>query len=125
MTAITAPRATTVQPPGIEAELARADPALGRVIAAVIARIGQQRIKPSRAPPLEALARAVIYQSVSEKAAVAIFARLKEMVGGLLAPAKILAMPQGSMMAAGISKSKADAIRNLAAWFAAMMLSRP
>jgi DNA-3-methyladenine glycosylase II len=118
MTAITAPGAT-VQPPDIETELAQADPALGRVIAAVIARIGQQRIKPSRAAPFEALARAVIYQSVSEKAAVAIFARLKETVGGPLAPAKILAMPQGSMMAVGLSKSKANAIRNLAAWFAA------
>jgi hypothetical protein len=37
---------TTVQLPDIEAELAQADPALGRVIAAVIARIGRQRIRP-------------------------------------------------------------------------------
>jgi 3-methyladenine DNA glycosylase/8-oxoguanine DNA glycosylase len=41
------------------------------------------------------------------------------MLGVLPTPAKILAMPQGSMMAAGLSRSKADAIRNLAAWFAA------
>jgi DNA-3-methyladenine glycosylase II len=118
MTAITA-RREMVQMPDIEAELGQADPALGRVIAAVIARIGRQRITPSRAAPFEALARAIVYQSVSEKAAVAIFARLKGTVGGALTPVKILAMPQGSMMAAGLSKSKADAIRNLAAWFAA------
>jgi DNA-3-methyladenine glycosylase II len=118
MTAITAGRAT-VQTPDIEAELGQADPALGRVITAVVARIGRQRITPSRAAPFEALARAVIYQSVSTSAAAAIFARLNETVGGPLTPAKILAMPQGSIMAAGLSKSKADAIRNLAAWFAA------
>jgi DNA-3-methyladenine glycosylase II len=118
MTAITSRRAT-VQPPDIEAELARADPALGRVIAAVIARIGRQRITPSRAAPFEALARAIVYQSVSGQAAAAIFARLKETVGSPLTPAKILPMPQGSMMATGLSKSKADAIGNLAAWFAA------
>jgi DNA-3-methyladenine glycosylase II len=118
MTAITARRAT-VQPPDVEAELAQADPALARVIAAVVARIGRQRITPSRAAPFEALARAIIYQSVSGPAGAEIFARLKETVGGSLTPAKILAMPQGSMMAAGLSKSKADAIRNLAAWFAA------
>jgi DNA-3-methyladenine glycosylase II len=110
---------TTVQLPDIEAELAQADPALGRVFAAVIARIGRQRIRPSRAAPFEALARAIVYQSVSGRAAAAIFIRLKETIGGPLTPVKILAMPEGSMMAAGLSGSKTDAIRNLAAWFAA------
>jgi 3-methyladenine DNA glycosylase/8-oxoguanine DNA glycosylase len=110
---------TTVQLPDIEAELAKTDPALGRVINAVIARIGRRRITSSRAPPFEALARAIVYQSVSRQAAAAIFARLKETVGDPLTPAKILAMPEGSIMAAGLSRSKADAIRNLADWFAA------
>jgi DNA-3-methyladenine glycosylase II len=72
--------------PTIESRLAKADPALGRVIAAVIARIGPQRIAPSRATPFEALVRAVVYQSVSGKAAASIFARLKETVSVPLTP---------------------------------------
>ena len=65
-------RRASVRPRGVEAELAQADPALGRVIAAVIARIGVQRIMPSRTTPFEALARAIVYQSVSGQAAAAI-----------------------------------------------------
>ena len=49
----------------IERRLSLADPALGRVIDAVIARIGPQRIAPSRAAPFEALVRAVVYQSIA------------------------------------------------------------
>ena len=62
--------------PKIESRLVLADPALGRTINAVIARLGPQRIPPSRTTPFEALARAIVYQSVSGKAAASIFARL-------------------------------------------------
>jgi 3-methyladenine DNA glycosylase/8-oxoguanine DNA glycosylase len=61
-------------PLDFEGELTKADPALGRVIAAVVGRIGQQRITPSRAAPFDALVRAIVYQSVSRKAAAVIFA---------------------------------------------------
>jgi 3-methyladenine DNA glycosylase/8-oxoguanine DNA glycosylase len=67
--------------PKIENRLALADPALGRVIDAVVARLGPQRIAPSRAAPFEALVRAVVYQNVSGKAAASIFARFKETLG--------------------------------------------
>jgi hypothetical protein len=50
--------------PDIEAELTRADPALGRVIAAVIARTGRLRITRSHAGSFVAVARAIVYQSV-------------------------------------------------------------
>src|SRR5690242_16009341 len=110
---------TTVQPPDIEAELAKTDPALGHVIAAVIARIGQQRITPSRAAPFEALVRAIVYQSVSGKAAALIFVRLKQAVAGTVSPAKILVMPEESIASVGLSKSKSRAVLNLAKWFAA------
>jgi 3-methyladenine DNA glycosylase/8-oxoguanine DNA glycosylase len=70
----------------IEARLALADPALGRVIEAVIARIGPQRIAPSRVTPFEALFRAVVYQSVSAKAAKSIFGHLKQTVMPPLSP---------------------------------------
>jgi DNA-3-methyladenine glycosylase II len=106
-------------PPDIEAELSTADPRLGRAVKAVIARIGRQRITPSRASPFEALVRAVVYQSVSGKAAAAIFSRLNETVAGAITPAGILAQPPASLMAAGLSKSKTGSIRSLAEWFAA------
>jgi 3-methyladenine DNA glycosylase/8-oxoguanine DNA glycosylase len=106
-----------VQSPNLESDLARADPALGRVMSAVVARIGRQRISCSRAPPFMALVRAIVYQSISGQAAAAIFARLKENVGGTFTPAKILAMPLKSIMAAGLSKSKTAAIWSLAQWF--------
>jgi DNA-3-methyladenine glycosylase II len=102
-----------------EEELATADPALGRVIAAVVGKIGQQRITPSRVSPFEAIVRAIVYQSVSGKAAAVIFARLKQAVGGTISPARFLGMSEISIMSAGLSKSKLHAILNLAEWFIA------
>jgi DNA-3-methyladenine glycosylase II len=102
-----------------EEELARADPALGRVIATVIAKIGRQRITPSRAAPFEALVRAIVYQSVSGKAAATIFTRLKQAAGGAVGPAKLLGMPEDSIASVGLSKSKSRAILGLAEWFVA------
>jgi DNA-3-methyladenine glycosylase II len=101
----------------IEAGLALADPALGRVIETVVARIGPQRIAPSRATPFEALIRAVVYQSVSAKTAASIFGRLKERVMDPLTPAKVAALPPQSVIEAGLSKAKARTIQNLAEWF--------
>jgi DNA-3-methyladenine glycosylase II len=105
--------------PSFEEELATADPALGRVIAAVVDKIGQQRITPSRVPPFEAIARAIVYQSVSGKASAVIFARLKQAVGGTISPAGFLAMSEVFIMSAGLSKSKSHAILKLAEWFIA------
>jgi DNA-3-methyladenine glycosylase II len=105
------------RPEDIGRRLARADPALGRVIAAVISRIGPQQIAPSRATPFEALVRAIVYQSVSGKAAASIFSRLKETISGSLTPAKIAALRPQSLARAGLSSAKANTIRALAAWF--------
>jgi DNA-3-methyladenine glycosylase II len=101
----------------IEKRLTAADPALGRIISAVIARIGPQRVAPSRTSPFEALVRAVVYQSVSGKAAAAIFARLSEVVTKPLTPSKILALRTQALTKAGLSRTKARTIRELARWF--------
>jgi DNA-3-methyladenine glycosylase II len=103
----------------IESRLALADPALGRLIDAVITRIGPQRIAPARAAPFEALVRAVVYQSVSGTAAASIYARLKEAVTAPLTPSKVLALRSQTLMKAGLSKAKAQTIRELAEWFTA------
>jgi DNA-3-methyladenine glycosylase II len=105
--------------PKIEARLASADPALGRVIDAVIARLGPQQIAPSHATPFEALTRAIVYQSVSGKAAASIFARLKQRVNGPLTSAKILALPLSALREIGLSTAKARTMSALAAWFVA------
>jgi DNA-3-methyladenine glycosylase II len=97
--------------------LISADPALGRVIAAVSARIGPQAIKPSKASPFEALVRAVVYQSVSGKSAAIIFARLKERLGGNFRPNKVARQSTSALAAASLSGSKARTVRELALWF--------
>ena len=101
----------------IENRLAATDPALGRVISAVIARIGPQRVAPSRTSPFEALVRAVVYQSVSGKAAAAIFARLSDVVTKPLTPSKILGLRTHTLTKAGLSSTKTRTIRELARWF--------
>jgi DNA-3-methyladenine glycosylase II len=101
----------------VEKRLAETDPALGRVIAAVIARIGPQRIAPSRASPFEALVRAVTYQSVSGKAAAAIFARLSKAITRPLTPSKVVAIPLRTLVKTGLSRAKAKTIGELARWF--------
>jgi len=101
----------------IESRLALADPALGRVIDAVIARIGPQRIAPSRAAPFEALVRAVVYQSIAATAAEPIHARLKQAAGAPFTPAKVLTLRAQSLAKAGLSKAKAQTVRGLAEWF--------
>ncbi|AMN40434.1 DNA-3-methyladenine glycosylase II [Rhodoplanes sp. Z2-YC6860] len=105
--------------PRIERALAKADPALGRLIKVIIERSGPRHVAPSPTPPFEALVRAVVYQSVSAKAAASIYARLKAEVGKPFSPGKIGAMSEASIAAAGLAKSKARAIANLAAWFLA------
>jgi DNA-3-methyladenine glycosylase II len=102
---------------GIERRLTLADPALGRVINAVVARIGPQRIAPSGATPFEALVRAIVYQSVSGKAAASIFARLKESLTEPLTPTKVAAQRPRSLAAAGLSGTKVRTVRGLAEWF--------
>jgi DNA-3-methyladenine glycosylase II len=101
----------------IEDRLVRADPSLGQLIVAVRARIGAQRIRPSQASPFEALVRAIVYQSVSGKAATSIFARLRKSIGSRLTPAKIKGLRPQVLVGVGLSGAKVRAIRELARWF--------
>lgn len=103
--------------PNVEVVLSKADPKLGRVIKVVISKIGRQRISLSRSSPFEALVRAIVYQSVSGKAAALIYKRLQQSVRGALTPKKVLSLPQARLRAVGLSNSKTSYIRNLAEWF--------
>jgi DNA-3-methyladenine glycosylase II len=103
----------------IEKCLARNDPDLARVITAVVARIGPQRIAPSSAKPFEALVRAIVYQGVAGTVAASIFNRVKEELSAPLAPSDIAVLHRQFLLNAGLSAAKAGAIQRLAEWFTA------
>jgi DNA-3-methyladenine glycosylase II len=101
----------------IEAMLTRADPNLGRLIRAVVERVGVRRLARSHATPFEALVRAIVYQSVSAKAAEVIYKRLQDGVPGPLTPRKVLNLNDAQIRKLGLSGAKASAIHHLSDWF--------
>ncbi|MFW6094524.1 MAG: DNA-3-methyladenine glycosylase family protein [Pseudomonadota bacterium] len=66
--------------------------------------------------PYKALIRAVVYQQLSGKAAGTIYARLMALYGGRRhpTPAQILETPDEQLRAAGLSRQKVAAIRDIA-----------
>jgi DNA-3-methyladenine glycosylase II len=103
----------------VESILSRADPKLGRVIDAVVERTGIQTPQRSKAPPFEALVRAIVYQRMAAQAAATIYRNLKQSVSGGFTPKKVLLLPLRQLRTAGLSATKAQYVRNLADWFAA------
>jgi len=94
--------------------LRRRDPALGDVIQ----QVGPYRLSLRRGhSPYEALARSIVGQQISGRAAQAILARLASVFGtpGVPPPERIRQAPDGQLRAAGLSAGKARAFRDLAA----------
>jgi 3-methyladenine DNA glycosylase/8-oxoguanine DNA glycosylase len=94
--------------------LRRNDPPL----AALIARAGPFRHRPPPAQsPFEVLARAIVYQQLSGKAAATIYRRLRRLAPGRhgFRPANVLALSDREMRSAGLSANKCLALRDLAA----------
>lgn len=91
------------------------DPVLG----SVIARVGPCTLAPRRGDPFTALARAVCFQQLSGKAAGTIFGRVLLAAGDgtLLDPALVLRRTDEELRAAGLSRQKIAALRDLAAHF--------
>lgn len=93
------------------AELARRDPALGRVIADA----GPwQRGKPNPDGPFGALVRSIAFQQLAGAAARTIHGRFRTLVAGPLTPPAVLSIAEEDLAAAGLSASKRAAIRDLA-----------
>jgi len=67
-----------------------------------------------RDPSFEMLARAIVFQQLSTKAATTIYGRLQEAAGGQLTPAAIQNLSVGEMRRAGLSRQKLGYIRDLA-----------
>src|SRR5713226_1292997 len=83
------------------------------ILASIIARVGPCKMT-YRDPTFEALARAIVFQQLSTKAARTIYGRLEEAAGGAVTPVAIQNLSVGEMRRAGLSKQKIGYIRDLA-----------
>jgi DNA-3-methyladenine glycosylase II len=98
-----------------ESRLRQADPLLGRAIDRVVKRIGAQRFAPSSASShFDSLARSIVYQQLSLKAAATIYGRVLGCLGGRVTAGRVLATPVSRLRAAGLSGAKVAYLRSLA-----------
>jgi DNA-3-methyladenine glycosylase II len=99
----------------IERSLAHADSRLGALIHRVVASGGPRRFKISNASShFDAIARAIIYQQLSKKAAASIYARYLGVFGGPPTPEQVIAAQPGMLRQVGLSASKARYLQSLA-----------
>lgn len=89
--------------------LAERDPALG----AVIDHVGRPRLRPPRPTHFDALARAIVFQQLSGRAAATIYGRL-ELAAGSMTPEAVLALSGTALRGAGLSAAKAASVTDLA-----------
>ena len=83
------------------------------ILASIISQVGACQIA-YREPTFETLARAIVFQQLSTKAARTIYGRLEEAAGGKLTPESIQNLSVGEMRRAGLSRQKLGYIRDLA-----------
>lgn len=94
--------------------LKRADPVLARLIR----RVGPCTLRPRRRrSPYEALVRSILFQQLHWRAAEAIFARLRALYPGTRfpSPEQLLRTPDAQLRAAGLSRNKIAAAKDIAA----------
>lgn len=93
--------------------LSERDPCLAQLILDLIPF--EPEIDP-RQSPYEALAEAIVYQSISGKAAATIFARIKALsaTGGVPSPEEMLKLRKSTLRKAGLSGAKILAMKDLA-----------
>jgi DNA-3-methyladenine glycosylase II len=94
------------------AQLSARDP----VLAALVARHGPPpRRRPARSDRrFESLVEIIVYQQLAGRAAATIHGRLLEALDGSVTPEAVLAAPDELLASAGLSRSKAASIRDLA-----------
>jgi DNA-3-methyladenine glycosylase II len=83
-------------------------------MAACIARVGPCLIRPGLGDYFSALVRAIAYQQLAGKAAMAIHGRFFQSIGGGVTPEAVMATPAAALRAAGLSAAKTASIRDLA-----------
>jgi 3-methyladenine DNA glycosylase/8-oxoguanine DNA glycosylase len=93
------------------AHLRRQDPKL----AAIMARVGRCTLQP-RPDPFVVLARSIVSQLISTKAAATIYGRIEEALHPRpVNPANVLELTTEQLRSAGLSRAKAAALHDLAA----------
>lgn len=91
-----------------------------RVMKRLIPRFGEARLQ-SRGDAFTTLARSIVGQQISVKAAQSVWERVAAAVGGAptrLAPAAVMRLDLASLRACGLSARKSEYLRDLAAHFA-------
>ena len=83
------------------------------ILCDIIAKVGPFRLQ-RREPTFETLARSIVYQQVSGKAAASIFAKFRSAVGPRFSAPAILRLTSEELRACGLSTQKAAYIRDLA-----------
>ena len=111
--AVTSPRPATrrVSHRSAALELADRDP----VLASLIQAAGPPVFRPPSETPFAALARSVLYQQLAGAAAAAIHGRLVAATGDPVDPAALLSLSDDELRAIGLSRNKAESLRDLAA----------
>jgi DNA-3-methyladenine glycosylase II len=99
---------------GTHAEAARALAERDAVIAQLVADAGLPRIRQPAESPFAALLTAVVYQQLAGAAASAIHGRLLAALGGTATAEGLVALPDATLRAAGLSANKMASLRDLA-----------
>lgn len=103
--------------PRAKRALARADPTLATII-----RSRRGIALGSRGDPFQTLARSIVGQQISVKAAESVWQKVLIAVGGAATPANIAATAMADLRAAGLSQRKAEYVGELANRFASRQL---
>jgi DNA-3-methyladenine glycosylase II len=93
------------------AHLRQADPVLRRVID----QVGPCRLRPTDGSNFEFIARSIIFQQLSTKAATTIHGRVQTLCGGAITPEPLSRLADEPLRGAGLSRQKLGYIRDLAA----------
>jgi DNA-3-methyladenine glycosylase II len=96
------------------AEAARLLAAGDPVIARLLAETGPPRVRRPTMSPFEALVQAIVYQQLAGAAARAIHGRLIAAMPDGVGPEAMLALPDGTLRAVGLSAAKVRSLRDLA-----------
>ncbi len=91
-------------------ERLRHDPDFGPLVE----RVGPVRLPPRSPDAFTALVSSIVYQQLAGTAARTIHGRLVDALEGDVRPATVLATPEPALLAAGLSRNKLAAIRDLA-----------
>lgn len=102
------------KPPTLKAREAHAALAADGAFGPWVLRIGPPRLPRVTEPGFPYLARAILYQQLAGAAAATIHGRFVEACGGSVTPRSVAKAPDERLRAAGLSRGKLAAVRDLA-----------